>query len=215
MTECILQPGDSPDATLVSLVPTWKIISSFFWLLSEVSLTLESHLIYILTKYVLTSNTFSTGSAQMKSLQFLSQDSWIIKNFHYAFKSLQSFILRLLSESHVSFSFSTSWKSFIFPLASQSWPFFFFLSENSFSFLHCHLAFSIHFLMEQVSVSIPLALASCPSLPMVLCYPLHLCLFFIFCPMSVWKYEGVCASGILPTNTQTHTYILCWSLPTF
>lgn len=153
----------------------------------------------------------------MTSLQFLSQDSWVIKTCLFTmllrvFSPLFSpFCLRLMFPS----PFQHLENHLYFPWPLSPGPFFFFLplSENSFSFLQCHLAFSINFLTEQVSVSIPLALASSPSVPVVLCYPFHLCLFFRFCPMYVWKSEVVCASGIPPTNTQTH--ILCWSLPTF
>lgn len=145
----------------------------------------------------------------MTSLQFLSQDSWVIKTCLFtmllrAFSPLFSpFCLRLMFPS----PFQHLENHLYFPWPLSPGPIFLPLSENSFSSLHCHLAFSINFLMEQVSVLIPLALASSPSVPMVLCYRFHLCLIFRFCPMYVWK------SGIPPTNTQTH--ILCWSLPTF
>lgn len=137
-------------------------------------------------KYILTSNTFSTGSAQMTSLRFLSQDSRVIKT------CLFTVLLRDFSPL-----FSLFCLRVMFPSPSQHlenhlylpWPLspglFLSPSKNSFSFLHCHLAFSLHFPMEQVRVSIPLALASSPSVPMVVCYPVHLCVFFRFCPMCV------------------------------
>lgn len=135
----ILQPGDRPNGTLVSLVLTWKIKWFIHLALPEVSITLQLNLIYILTKCILTSifcwirpNDKSTISYP----RLLSNENL---HFHYDLKRLQFFILSLLSESHVSFSFSTSWKSFIFPLTSQFWPFSF--SENSFSFSIAILCF--------------------------------------------------------------------------
>lgn len=66
------------------------------------SLTVSSNF-YI--KCILTSNTFSTGFAQVISLQLLTQDSWVMKFFLYSrllrifCHLLSSFFLRVISPS--------------------------------------------------------------------------------------------------------------------
>lgn len=121
----------------MSTVPAWTVPDNQLILLvlfrGLFNLTVSSNF-YI--KCILTSNTFSTGFTQVISLQFLTQDSWLMKFFlssrllRIFCHLLSSFFLRVISPSqHLEIHLF-----FPCPLNPN-------FSQWSFSFLHSHLVF--------------------------------------------------------------------------